>query len=56
MKKMIVVLDGLKYSSSAVAYAVFIAQQEMAHLVGVFPEDFTYRSYALYDLADESGS
>lgn len=55
MKKMITVLDGLNYSSSAVEYAVFIAQQEMAHLVGVFPEDITYRSYALYDLVDESG-
>jgi len=56
MKKIVVVLDGLNYSSGAVAYAVFIAQQEMAHLVGVFPEDFTYRSYALYDLVDKSGA
>jgi nucleotide-binding universal stress UspA family protein len=55
MKKIIVVLDGLSYSSSAVAYAVFISKQEMAHLVGVFLNDISYRSYALYDLVDESG-
>ncbi|QJB30466.1 universal stress protein [Chitinophaga oryzae] len=55
MKKIIAVLDGLSYSSSTVEYAVFIARQEMAHLVGVFPKDISYRSYAFYDLVDESG-
>ncbi|MBO9729679.1 MAG: universal stress protein [Chitinophaga sp.] len=53
MKKIIAVLDGLSYSSSTVEYAVYIAKQEMAHLVGVFPEDISYRSYALSELVDE---
>lgn len=55
MKKIIAVLDGLNYSSSTVEYAISIASQEMAHLVGVFPTDISYRSYAFEDLVDESG-
>lgn len=55
MKKILAVLDGLNYSGSTAAYAVFIAKQEKAHLVGVFLEDISYRSYALYELVDESG-
>lgn len=55
MKKIIAILDGLKYSASNVEYAIFIAEQEKAHLVGVFLEDISYRSYALSELVDESG-
>lgn len=55
MKKIIAAIDGLNYSDSTVAYAVCIAKQERAHLVGVFPEDISNRSYALYELVDESG-
>ncbi|SKA30592.1 hypothetical protein SAMN04488128_103317 [Chitinophaga eiseniae] len=55
MKKIVAILDGLSYSSSTVEYAVFIAKQEKAHLVGVFPKDINYRSYAYYDLVDETG-
>lgn len=55
MKKIIAVLDGLKYSASTVEYAIFIAKQEKTHLVGVFLEDMSYRSYALSELVDKSG-
>lgn len=55
MKKIIAVLDGLKYSGSTVAYATHVAMLEKAHLVGVFLEDITYRSYATHELVDEHG-
>ena len=45
MKKIIVAIDGLKYSESAVTYAIHIAKQTSSHLVGIFLEDFTYHSY-----------
>lgn len=55
MKKIIAVIDGLKYSESTAQYAVYIAKQTGAHLVGVFLDDFTYRSYKIYDLVNEGG-
>lgn len=44
MKKILVVFDGLKYSDSAVAYAIDIAKDSNALLVGVFLHDMSYLS------------
>lgn len=55
MKKIIVALDGLKLSESAVQYAVAIATQQQAHLVGVFLDDVTYHSYKIYELTGPEG-
>ncbi|WP_143306432.1 universal stress protein [Chitinophaga vietnamensis] len=56
MKKIIVVLDGLRFRQNTVDYAIAVAKSEKAHLVGVFLEDFSYRSYGIYELVDESGA
>jgi hypothetical protein len=53
MKKFIVAIDGLKYSTAATEYAVHFARQANAHLVGVFLDDFTYHSYKIYELISE---
>lgn len=50
MKKIIVAIDGLKYSNSVVDYVIQFAKQMNAHLVGVFLDDFYYHSYKIYDL------
>lgn len=55
MKKIIAVIDGLKYSESATDYAVYVAKQTGSHLVGVFLDDYTYHSYKAYDLVTERG-
>ncbi len=55
MKKFIVAVDGLKYSSSAVSYAVHLAKENKAHLTGVFLNDITYHSYKIYDLITDEG-
>src|ERR1700745_164490 len=55
MKKIIVAFDGLKYSEAAAEYAIEIASQMKAHLVGVFLDDFTYHSYKIYDLVQHEG-
>lgn len=55
MVKIIAAIDGLKYSESTCHYAVWAAQQQQAHLVGVFLDDFTYHSYKIYDLLQEEG-
>ena len=55
MQKIIVAIDGLKYSESAVEYAVFFAKKTESQLVGVFLEDFTYHSYKLSQLAGAHG-
>ena len=39
MKKFIVAFDGLRFSESVRDYAVMLARQSGAHLVGVFLED-----------------
>lgn len=51
MKKIIVAIDGLKFSTSAVEYAVQLTKEASAHLVGIFLEDFTYHSYSPYNIA-----
>lgn len=55
MKKIIVALDGLKLSKSAVQYAVAIAARQQAYLVGVFLDDVTYHSYKIYELTGPEG-
>lgn len=55
MKKIIAVIDGLKYSASTTEYAVHVAKQTGSHLVGVFLDDFTYHSYKIYELVDGKG-
>ncbi|HLK30038.1 MAG TPA: universal stress protein [Puia sp.] len=55
MKKIIAAIDGLKYSESATKYAVDFAKICNAHLVGVFLDDFTYRSYTIPELVTEYG-
>lgn len=55
MKKIIAAIDGLKYAESTTAYAVHLAKQANAHLVGIFLDDFTYHSYKIYDLVGDEG-
>jgi len=55
MKKIIAAIDGLKFSDSTVNYAVHLAREINAHLVGVFLDDFTYHSYKIYDLVSKEG-
>jgi len=55
MKKIIAALDGLKFSENTKNYAIEIAKQTGAHLVGVFLDDFTYTSYKIYDLVIKEG-
>lgn len=55
MKKIIAAIDGLKFSDSAVHYAVNLARESNAHLVGVFLDDYTYHSYKIYELVSKSG-
>ncbi len=55
MKKIIAAIDGLKFSDSTTKYAIAIAKQAKAHLVGVFLEDFTYHSYKVFELVTDTG-
>jgi len=50
MKKIIAVFDGLQVSDSTLQYAVTLAKQQDAHLVGLFLDDFTYNSFSTYQL------
>ncbi|HVI43400.1 MAG TPA: universal stress protein [Chitinophaga sp.] len=54
MKKVIAAIDGLRYSTSTVEHALYITGQENVHLVGVFLDDITYRSYELSELVVDS--
>lgn len=56
MKKFIAAFDGLKFSESTKSYAVQLAKENGAHLIGVFLDDPGYASYRIYDLAMEKGS
>jgi len=55
MKKIIAAFDGLKFSESTKSYAIHLAKQSGAHLVGVFLDDPSHTSYSIYDLASEKG-
>ena len=56
MKKFIAAFDGLRFSESTLQYALFLARQSNAHLVGVFLEDFTRHSYSMADVTTYEGS
>jgi nucleotide-binding universal stress UspA family protein len=55
MKKFIAVFDGLNFCESTMSYAIFLARHSNAHLVGVFLEDFTRRSYGTLEIARYEG-
>ncbi len=48
MKKFLAVFDGYKMSKSTMEYAVQLTKAADAHLVGVFLDEFIYRSYSAY--------
>ncbi|HEX5153373.1 MAG TPA: universal stress protein [Parafilimonas sp.] len=50
MKKIIAAFDGLKYCNSTADYAINIAKQSHAHLVGIFLDDMIYHSYRFTDV------
>lgn len=54
MKKFIVAFDGLRFSESVRDYAIELANQSNAHLVGVFLDDFMHHSYKIYNLITEN--
>ncbi len=47
MKKILAVFDGYKMSKSTLDYAIQITQTANAHLVGVFLDEFIYRTYSV---------
>ncbi len=53
MRKIIAAFDGLKFSAATASYAIDIAKQSGADLIGISLEDFTYRSFKFYDIVDE---
>ncbi|MBS1667705.1 MAG: universal stress protein [Bacteroidetes bacterium] len=55
MKKMIAAFDGLKYAESTAAFAIQMAKLSQAHLVGIFLEDFTYRSFPITEFVGNEG-
>ncbi|HWI89966.1 MAG TPA: hypothetical protein VNT20_01775 [Flavisolibacter sp.] len=55
MKKFIAAFDGLNFSESTLDYAIFLAENAGAHLVGVFLEDFTRHSYTIADITKYEG-
>ena len=48
MKKFLAVFDGYKMSKSTLEYAIQMTHAANAHLVGVFLDEFIYRSYSVY--------
>lgn len=55
MKKFIAAFDSLKFSNSTRDYAIQLAKENDAHLVGVFLEDFTRHGYKIYDVVTGRG-
>jgi hypothetical protein len=55
MKKFIAAFDGLEFSQATMDYALYLARQCNAHLVGVFLEDRTYHSYQFSELVKQEG-
>lgn len=50
MKKFLAVFDGYKMSQSTMDYAIWLAKGSKAHLVGIFLDEFIYRSYSVYNV------
>ncbi|HEU4632617.1 MAG TPA: universal stress protein, partial [Flavisolibacter sp.] len=55
MKKIIAAFDSLEFSESTLYYAVYLAKNCKAHLVGVFLDDLLRHSYGLADIAKYEG-
>jgi nucleotide-binding universal stress UspA family protein len=56
MKKFIAAFDGLDFCESTMEYAIDLAKNCKAHLVGIFLEDFTRRSYTIADMMHYEGT
>ena len=56
MKKFIAAFDSLSFSESTMQYAIFLTKHSHAHLVGVFLEDISRRSYSMSDALKYEGS
>src|SRR4030095_6547662 len=56
MKKIVVAFDGLSFSDSSMDYALYMAKEMNAYLVGVFLDDFTRHSYSMAELTKYAGS
>ena len=48
MKKFLAVFDGYKISKSTIDYSIQLTQAADAHLIGIFLDEFIYRSYSAY--------
>jgi len=46
-KKILAVFDGFKFSKSTMEYAIQLTRESNASLVGIFLDDFIYRSYSV---------
>lgn len=55
MKKFISAFDGLNFCESTMEYAIDLAKNAKAHLVGIFLDDFMTRSYTIAELAQYEG-
>jgi nucleotide-binding universal stress UspA family protein len=55
MKKLIAAFDGLQFSESTLAYAVWLAGSGEYHLVGVFLDDMLHHSYRVSELISREG-
>ncbi|WP_295125084.1 universal stress protein [uncultured Chitinophaga sp.] len=56
MKKIAAVIDGLKFSDSTLQYTLSLARHEEAHLTGIFPDDFIYNSFSMYNMITSGAS
>lgn len=54
MKKIIAAFDGLKFSTGAMDYAIYITRHYNAHLVGVFLDDSAYTGYGYKQLLEHA--
>lgn len=53
MKKFVAVFDGFNMSKSTLNYAIQMSQIADAHLVGVFLDEFVYRSYNVIEVMEK---
>lgn len=56
MKKFVAAFDSLRFSESTLDYAVYLTRHSHAHLVGVFLEDVSRRSYSMSDALKYEGT
>lgn len=55
MKNFLAVFDGLRLSKSTVSYAIQFSAKADAHLIGVFLDDISYRSYDVAQVIKKNG-